>query len=91
MEDQEPLKSSAVISQLPDSLKDQVHDLLANGVVAPGVVVGGVLLAIDELLRMKEAAISSDPGLVNDGWLQVDEDSARDVFASSSLAEEGGE
>ena len=64
MEDQEPLESGAVISQLPDSLKDQVHNLLADGVVAPGVVVGGVLLASDQLLGVKQLTIGSSSNLV---------------------------
>ena len=35
MEDQESLQPSAVISQLPDTVKDEVDDLLAHSVVAP--------------------------------------------------------
>ena len=49
MEDEETLETSARFSQLPDPVKNQVNDLLANGVVTPGVVVGGVLLASDQL------------------------------------------
>ena len=64
MEDQESLESSAHVRQLPDPIEDQVHDLLADGVVAPGVVVGGVLLARDELLRMEQLAISSSADLI---------------------------
>ena len=35
MEDEESLQPGAVISQLPDSVQDEVDDLLANRVVAP--------------------------------------------------------
>ena len=42
---QKYLQASAVVCQLPDSVQDQVNDLLAHGVVAPGVVVGRILLA----------------------------------------------
>ena len=64
MEHQESLESSAVVSHLPDSLEDQVHDLLADGVVAPGVVVGGILLAGDELLGVEELAVGPGSDLV---------------------------
>ena len=49
MEDEESLETSTHVSQLPDSVKDKINNLLANGVVTPGVVVGGVLLASDQL------------------------------------------
>merc|ERR1719445_1031098 len=47
MEKKKSLKTSTLVRQLPDSVQNQIHDLLANGVVTPGVVIGGVLLAID--------------------------------------------
>ena len=53
MEKKKSLKSRTLVSQLPDSVQNQVHDLLANGVVAPGVVVGSVLLARDQLEMME--------------------------------------
>ena len=91
MEDQESLKTSAVICQLPDSVKDKVHDLLADGVVAPGVIVGGVLLTTDHLLGVEQLSVGSSPDLVNNGGFQVKEDRSRNMFTRSSLREEGGE
>ena len=64
MEEQKALEASALVSQLPDPVKDQVNHLLANGVVASGIVVGSILLAIDQLLRMEELAVSSSPCLI---------------------------
>ena len=88
MEKQKSLKSRALVSQLPDSVQNQIHDLLANGVVAPGVVVGGVLLAIDQLLGVVELTVGSNSGLVNDSGLQVNKDSSRNMFATTSFGEE---
>ena len=34
---------------------------LANGVVAPGVVVGGVLLPIDQLFWVEQLAVGAGP------------------------------
>jgi len=44
MEDKKSLQASAVISQLPNTVKNKVHNLLANGVVATSIVVGCVFL-----------------------------------------------
>ena len=49
MEKQKSLKSSTLVSQFPDSVQNQIHDLLANGVVTPGIVICSVLLAGDQL------------------------------------------
>ena len=57
--------------------------------MAPGVVVGGVLLAVDELLRVVQLAVSPNTGLVNDGGLEVHEDGPGHVLAGPSLGEEG--
>ena len=57
--------------------------------MSSGVVVGGVLLTIDKLLRMIQLAICTTSSLVNNCRFQVDEDCSRDVFSSSSLREEG--
>merc|ERR1712106_1061026 len=40
VENEESLKSCAIVSKLPYSFQDQIHNLLANGVVPPGIVVG---------------------------------------------------
>ena len=89
MEKQKSLKSSTLVSQFPDSVQNQIHDLLANGVVAPGVVVGCVLLAVDQLLGVVELTVGSNSGLVNDSGLQVNKDSSWNMFSATSLREEG--
>merc|ERR1719336_2871455 len=90
-EDQESLEASAVVGQLPHPVEHKVDDLLANSVVATSVVVGGVLLARHHLLRVKELPVGASPDLVNDGGLQVEEDSPWNMLPGTSLAEEGGE
>lgn len=54
MEDEETLEAGALLRLLPHPLEHDVDELLAHGVVAPGIVVGRVLLARDELLRMEQ-------------------------------------
>ena len=91
MEHQESLESSASICHFPDPVHNKVHDLLANGVEAPGVIVGGVLLTTDHLLGVEQLSVGSSPDLVNNGGFQVKEDRSRNMFTRSSLREEGGE
>ena len=52
-------------------------------------VVGGILLAIDDLLGVVELTVGSMVNFVADGGLEIHVDSTGDVFAVSSLAEEG--
>jgi len=88
VEEKESLKSSTLISQLTDTVQDKVDNLLSNGVVTSGVVVGGVLLAVDQLLGVIKLTVGSNSGLVNDSWLEVDKDSSWNVLSTASLREE---
>src|SRR5688572_30316577 len=58
------LETSALIGQLADAVEHDVDDLLANCVVATGVVVGGILLTGDQLLRVEELAVSTRANLI---------------------------
>jgi len=91
VKDQEALETSAVVGQLAEAVKHKVDDLLADGVVTTGVVVGGILLAGDELLRVVELAVGASADFVAHSRLQVDEDSTGNVLAGTSLGKEGVE
>jgi len=91
VEKEESLETSALISKLTDSVKDKVDELLTNGVVTTGIVVGGILLPSDQLLGMEELAVCASTDLIYDSWFQIDEYSPGNVFASTGLAEEGVE
>ena len=91
MEAEEALEARAVVGELADAVEHEVDDLLADGVVAARVVVGGVLLARDDLLGVEELAVRAGADLVADGRLEVDVDRARDVLAGARLREEGVE
>ena len=64
MEDEESLKTRALIGQLADSVQDQVDHLLADGVVSASVVVGSILLAGDQLFGVEELAVGTGTYLV---------------------------
>mmetsp|Transcript_18076 Transcript_18076/g.56316 ORF Transcript_18076/g.56316 Transcript_18076/m.56316 type:complete len:464 (+) Transcript_18076:891-2282(+) len=91
IEHEEALQARAVVRELADAVEHEVDDLLADRVVAARVVVGGVLLARDELLGVKELAVRACAHLVDHRRLEVDEDGARHVLARAGLGEEGVE
>jgi len=91
VEDEETLKTSAVVSQLSDAVKGKVNNFFTNGVVTTGVVVGGIFLTGDQLLRVEQLTVGTSANLVNDGRLKVQEDGTRDVFAGTSFGEKGVE
>ena len=53
MEHKESLETSALVGKLANAIQNQVDDFFANGVVATSVVVGGILLAGDELFGVE--------------------------------------
>ncbi len=91
VEDQESLQSAALIGQLANAVQSHIDELASNGVVSARVVVGGVLLARDELLRVVQLAVSTGANLVHDSGLEIDKDGARHVLARASLGKEGVE
>ena len=91
MEDHEALKTGAVISELADAVEHEINDLLADSIVATGVVVGGILFARNHLLGVVQLAVGSGADLVTHSGLEVDHDATRNVLAGSSLREEGVE
>merc|ERR1719516_171712 len=91
VEDEETLESSALVSQLPDAVKDKVNQLFANGIVTTSVVVGSILFPGDQLLRMEQLAVGASPYLINNSWFQIHKDSPWDMLAGTSLTEEGVE
>jgi len=91
VEDEETLETSALIGKLSDSVEAEIDDFFTNGVVTSGEVVGGVLFTRDELLWMEELSVGSGSDLIDDGWLEIEEDGSWDVLTSTSLGEEGVE
>ena len=64
---------------------------LLTGVVTTSKVVGSILLATDELLRVEELAVSASPHLINHSGLEINKHGTGDMLPSTSLTEEGVE
>lgn len=91
MEDEETLETGTVVSNLTDAVQDNINNLLSDGIMSTGVVVGGVFLSRDDLLRVVELGVLSTADFITDGWFEIDKDSTWDVLAARSLREEGVE
>jgi hypothetical protein len=91
VEDQESLESSALISQLPDPVQDEVDNLLSNGVMSTGIVVGGILLASHQLLRVEQLTVGASTDFINDRGFKINKDGTGDMLAGSSFSKEGAE
>lgn len=66
-----------------------VDKLLANGVVTSSVVVGSILFATDQELRVKELSVLTSANFINRRRVEIDKDGARDMFVIACLVEEG--
>jgi len=91
VEDEETLETSALVGELADAVEAEVDNLLTDGVVTTGEVVSGILLSGDELLGVEQLSVGSGTDFVDNGGLEIEEDGAGHVLASTSLGEEGVE
>jgi len=91
VEDEETLETCALIRELSDSIEAEIDDFFTNGVMSSGEVVGSIFFTGDELLWMEELSVGSGSDLIDDGWLEIEEDGSWDVLTSTSLGEEGVE
>ena len=91
VEDEETLETSALIGKLSDSIEAEIDDFLTNGIMSSGEVVGGVFLSGDELLWMEELSVGTGSNLIDNGWLEIEEDGSWDVLTSSGFGEESVE
>ena len=64
VEDEETLETCTLVGQLADSVQDEINNFLAYGVVTTSIVVGGVLLACDELFGMEKLAVRSGTNFI---------------------------
>ena len=69
VEQEESLKSGTLISQLTNTVQNQVNNLFANGVVSSSIVVSRIFLSSDQLFRVKQLTVSSSSDFINDSRL----------------------
>jgi hypothetical protein len=76
-------------SDAANAVHDTIYHLFANGVVSTGIVVGSILLAADQHLRVEEGAVFAGADLVDGAGVEIDEERARNMLAVAGLGEEG--
>lgn len=54
-------------------------------------VISSIFFSGDKLLRMEELAVRASSNLVNNGWLQIEENTSRYMLPSASFGEESVE
>jgi len=89
VEEEETLKTGTLIGEFSDPVEHQIDEFFSDGVVATSVVVGGIFFTGDQLLWVKQLPVGSGSHLVDDGWLQINENSPWHVFAGTSFREKG--
>jgi len=90
-EGKETLETSALIGKLSDSIEAEIDDFFTDSVMSSGEVVGSIFFTGDKLLWMEELSVGSCSDLIDNGWLEIEEDGSWDVLTSTSLGEEGVE
>ena len=80
-----------MIGQFSDTVEDEVDDFFTNGVVTSGEVVSSILFTRDKLLWVEELSVGTSSDLIDNGWLEIEEDASWDVLTGTSLGEEGVE
>jgi len=91
VEDEETLETSTLVSKFSDSVETEINNFFTNGVMTSGEVVGSIFFTRNELFWVEELSVGTSSDLVNDGWLEIEEDTSWDMFSSTSLREEGVE
>ena len=81
VEDQEPLKTGAIVCNSANFIQDLIDQLFSNSVVATSIVVGGIFLSCDQHLGVEEGAISARADLVNDIGFEIAVDCPWNIFA----------
>jgi hypothetical protein len=81
VEDEETLKTGAVVCNTADLVKDGVNQLLANSVVTTSVIVGRILLSGDHVLWVEKVAVLSGADLVDHVGLKIGVDGTWNVLA----------
>ena len=85
MEHKETLKTGTLVSKLSDSVKAKINNFFTNGVVTSSKVVCGIFFSRDQLFRVEELSVSSGSNFIDDGGLEIEEDSSGDVLSGSSF------
>lgn len=69
-------------------IQSAIQDLLSDGVVTSGVIIGSIFLTTDQQLWVEELTVVTSSDLIDRGRVQIDKDGTWDVFSTASLRED---
>ena len=81
----EALEAVAALGLLADDIEDRINELSTFGVVTLGPVVAGTRLSEDEVVGAEQLTEGTRADRVHGTGLQIDEDRAGDILATSGL------
>lgn len=85
VEDEEALKTNAVVGDASNLVENTLNELLADGVVATSIVVGSILLASDHHFGVEQVAVGTGADLIDDIGLEIAVDGTGNVFALACM------
>lgn len=83
VENEETLETRAVVGNVADLVENLINQLLSDGVVTTGVVVGSILTSSDHLLWVEKGAVGTGADLVDHVWLEIAVNGTWNVLALS--------
>ena len=89
MEDEESLQPATLVAHPADAIHDVIDELLADRVVAAGVIVGRVFYSAHQLIRMEQLPVGSVAHLIDNAAFCIDEDGAWNISTLIRFPEEG--
>jgi len=89
--DDETLDVLGVIDELSDSVVDDVHLLLSDGVVTTGEVVGSIFLSVDEEFWVVHSRVLGSANVIKHSWLKINTQVPWHVLSGCGFLEESVE
>jgi hypothetical protein len=86
VEDQETLKTRAVVSNSANLVENLIDQFLSNGIMTTSIVVGSILLSGNHLFRMEKSAVSSGTNFINDIGFEIAVDCSWNIFSVAYLS-----
>lgn len=64
VEDEEALQSGAVVSELANSVENEINDLFADCVMTASIIIGSIFLASNELFGVEQLPVHASPDFI---------------------------
>ena len=76
------LQTLDIICEFANAIQNKIHNLIADGVMAASKFIGSLFFPGENLFRVKELTVGSSAHFVNNGGLQINENTPGDVLSA---------